>query len=173
MMDFPTIGGLPAHPLIVHATVVLVPLAAAAVALHTFWPAARARLGVVTLGAAVLAVILVPLSTSSGEQLEHDVPRTALVEQHTELADGLLPWVLGLLVVAVLLAVRDVMAQCGVGRVRVPEGAATTVATALTRPVVLGILTVLVVVGTTQQVVRIGHSGAKASWNDVASTAKR
>ena len=109
-MDFPTISGLPAHPLIVHATVVLVPLAAAAVALHTFWPAARARLGLVTLGAAVLAVVLVPLSTSSGEQLEHDV---------------------------------------------------------------LGVLAVLVVVGTTQQVVRIGHSGAKASWSHVASTAKR
>ncbi len=56
---------------------------------------------------------------------------------------------------------------------RVPDGAATTVATALTRPVVLGILAVLVVVGTTQQVVRIGHSGAKASWSHVASTAKR
>jgi hypothetical protein len=37
---------------------------------------------------------------------------------------------------------------------------------------VLGILAVLVV-GTTQQVVRIGHSGATASWSDVASTAKR
>lgn len=104
-MDFPTIGGLPAHPLIVHATVV-------------------------TLGTAALAVILVPLSTSSGEQLEHEVPHTALVEQHTRLADGLLPWVLGLLVVAVLLAVRDVMAQDSRGRVRVPDGAATTVAAA-------------------------------------------
>lgn len=147
-MDFPTIGGLPAHPLIVHATVV-------------------------TLGTATLAVILVPLSASSGEQLEHEVPHTALVEQHTRLADGLLPWVLGLLVVAVLLAVRDVMAQDSRGRVRVPDGAATTVAAALTRPVVLGVLAVLVVVGTTQQVVRIGHSGAKASWSHVASTAKR
>jgi hypothetical protein len=172
-MDFPTIGGLPAHPLIVHATVVLVPLAAAAVILHTFWPVARARLGLVTLGATALAVVLVPLSTSSGEQLEHEVPRTALVERHTELADGLLPWVMGLLVVAVLLAVRDLMTQGGDGRMRVPAGAATTVATALTRPVVLGILAILVAVGTTQQVVRIGHSGAKASWSHVASTANR
>jgi hypothetical protein len=89
------------------------------------------------------------------------------------LADGLLPWVIGLLVVAVLLAVRDLMIQGGDGWVRVPAGAATTVATALTRPVVLGILAVLVVVGTTQQVVRIGHSGAKASWSHVASTANR
>jgi hypothetical protein len=87
-------------------------------------------------------------------------------------APGLLPWLLGLLVVAVLLAVRDLMTQHG-GRVPVPDGAATTVATALTRPVVLGVLAVLVVVGTTQQVVRIGHSGAKASWSHVASTAKR
>ncbi len=37
--------GLPAHPLLVHAAVVLVPLAAIGVVLIAFWPAARARLG--------------------------------------------------------------------------------------------------------------------------------
>ncbi len=40
-MSWPTVMGLPLHPLVVHATVVLVPLAAVAVLLHTFWPAAR------------------------------------------------------------------------------------------------------------------------------------
>jgi hypothetical protein len=39
-----TIGGLPAHILLVHAVVVLVPLAALLVVLVTAWPAARARL---------------------------------------------------------------------------------------------------------------------------------
>ena len=43
-----TLFGLPAHPLIVHATVVLVPLGALLVLLHAVWPAARRRLGVVT-----------------------------------------------------------------------------------------------------------------------------
>lgn len=58
-MQWPTIFGLPAHPLVVHATVVMVPLAAAAVLLHTFVPRARPRLGLVTLLASALAVVLV------------------------------------------------------------------------------------------------------------------
>lgn len=170
-MDFPTIFGLPAHPLIVHATVVMVPLAALAVALHAFVPRARARLGLTTLAAAAVAVILVPLSTSSGEQLQSEVGNTALVDRHAELADGLLPWVIGLLVVAVLLTVRDRTA--GGRRLRLlPRGGATKVAGSLTKPVVIGVLAVLMVLGTTQQVIRIGHSGAQAAWHGVAS-AKR
>lgn len=40
MLD--TIFGLPIHPLLVHATVVIVPLAAVLVLLTALWPAARA-----------------------------------------------------------------------------------------------------------------------------------
>ena len=36
-----TVFGLPLHPLIVHATVVIVPTAALAVLLATFWPRFR------------------------------------------------------------------------------------------------------------------------------------
>jgi hypothetical protein len=78
-MDFPTIGGLPAHPLIVHATVVLVPLAAAAVALHAFWPAARARLGLVTLGTTQQVVRYRPLR------------RQGLVERRSVHSEALTP----------------------------------------------------------------------------------
>ncbi len=38
-----TVGGLPAHILLVHAVVVLVPLSALLIVLVTTWPAARAR----------------------------------------------------------------------------------------------------------------------------------
>ena len=43
-----TVFGLPTHAIVVHATVVFLPLAALAVLLHAFWPAARRRLGGVT-----------------------------------------------------------------------------------------------------------------------------
>ena len=46
--DVLQVGGLPLHPLIVHAVVVLLPLTVLAVLLGTFWPAARRRLGIVT-----------------------------------------------------------------------------------------------------------------------------
>ena len=70
--------GLPTHAILVHATVVLLPLAALAVLLHAFWPTARHRLGVVTPLLAGAALVLVPLSTASGEDLDADVGRTEL-----------------------------------------------------------------------------------------------
>ncbi len=166
-MQFPDIFGLPAHPLIVHATVVMVPLAATAVALHAFVPRARVRLGLVTVAFAVLATALVPLSTSSGEQLQKDLGNNALIERHSQLADGLLPWVIGILVVAVLLAVRDFVVR---RRHDLSDGGKGRSAVGLvTKPVVLMVLAAAVFAGTAQQVVRIGHSGAEATWQGVTS----
>ena len=95
-----TIGGLPAHILLVHAVVVLVPLAALLVVLVTTWPAARARLTPAAAVVAVVAPICVPLTTSAGEWLEHQVVSTALLRAHTALGDTLLPWAVALAVVA-------------------------------------------------------------------------
>jgi hypothetical protein len=150
-----TVLGLPTHALIVHATVVLVPLAALAVLLHAFWPAARRRLGGVTPLLAGVALVLTPLSTESGENLEHQVAESPLIERHAELADGLLPWVIVLFVVAVGL--------WWLGRSNDARLRARWV------PVVAGVLAVVAVVGVTQQVVRVGHAGARATWDGVVS----
>jgi hypothetical protein len=53
-----TVGGLPAHILLVHAVVVLVPLSALLIVLVTVWPAARARLALATAIVAVVALSL-------------------------------------------------------------------------------------------------------------------
>jgi len=80
------------------------------------------------------------------------VPHSALVEEHTHLADGLLPWVVGLLVAAVVVAALP--------RVHtVPRWL----------PLLGAVLAVVAALGTSVQVARIGHSGAKASWADVAA----
>ena len=52
MLD--TIAGLPIHPLIVHATVVIVPAAALAVALAALVPRFRRWAGIVPLGLSAL-----------------------------------------------------------------------------------------------------------------------
>ena len=153
-----TVFGLPTHAIIVHATVVILPLAALVVLLHMAWPAARRRLGVVTPLLAGLALVLVPLSTESGENLEHAVGENALVERHAELADGMLPWALGLFAVAVGLWLLD--------RRRRPSGATEP----RWLPIVAAVLAVAAVVGTVQQVVRVGHAGAQATWDGVVST---
>ncbi|KAA1399907.1 DUF2231 domain-containing protein [Aeromicrobium ginsengisoli] len=144
--------GLPLHPLIVHATVVIVPLAALTVLLAALWPRFRAWAGPLPTGLSLVGLALVPLSTSTGETLERHVAHSALLERHTHLADGLLPWMIGLAVVAsISFAVQRL-------------GRAKSVHRSI--PIVLAVLTLIVVVGATVQVVRIGESGAKAAWAD-------
>jgi hypothetical protein len=154
-----TVFGLPTHAIVVHATVVLLPLAALVVLLHAFWPTARRRLGVVTPLLAGAALVLVPLSTQSGESLEHAVPHSDLIERHAELADGMLPWAIGLFVVAVGLWL--------LGRRR---GRSSGAAEPRWLPIVASVLAVVAVAGTVQQIVRVGHAGAQATWNGVVTS---
>jgi hypothetical protein len=166
-----SVFGLPVHPLAVHATVVLVPLAALALLAHVLVPAARRRLGVVTPALAVVALVLVPLSTESGENLEHRLPESALIERHAELADGMLPWALALAVVAVGVYLLDRLRDRHTDGTSPSGGAGTWVGRRWVS-VLASVLAVVAVVGLVQQVVRVGHSGATATWSDVpAATA--
>jgi hypothetical protein len=67
--------------------VVLLPLAALLLVLTAVWPAARRHLAFASAVLSVIVVALVPLTTSAGEWLEHQVDRTALVRDHAELGD--------------------------------------------------------------------------------------
>src|SRR5690349_4695774 len=80
--------GLPAHPLLVHVVVVLVPLAAIGVAVVAFWPAARRRIGWIVVGVALVGVVSAFLAKESGEALEDTVKETRAVEEHAEMGDS-------------------------------------------------------------------------------------
>jgi len=152
-----TILGLPAHPLIVHAVVVLVPLAALLVAASAVSARFRQWSRYATPLTALVALAMVPLATQSGEGLEGSIPHSPVVEQHAELADSLLPLMAGLVVLALVQAWLHRRTVNGRVHDSVPRIATVTVA----------VLAVLVSLGTLVQVGRIGHSGAKAVWSDV------
>jgi hypothetical protein len=95
-----TVNGLPAHVLLVHVVIVLLPLAALLLVVSAVWPLARRKLGVLTPAVALVALVFVPITTSAGEWLEEHVPDSPLVRKHTQLGDSLLPWALGIFVVA-------------------------------------------------------------------------
>ena len=155
MLD--TIFGLPVHPLIVHATVVIVPAAAIAVLLSVLWPRFRAWAGWGPLALAVAASVLAPLSTSSGESLEHRIGDSDLIEAHSELGDLLIWWAIPL----VLLAAAGYWLNTFRGGRR--KRRTKTVS------IILTVLAVIVSIGILVQVALIGHSGAQSAWSDVAS----
>jgi hypothetical protein len=160
-----TIFGLPLHPLIVHATVVFVPLAAVAVAAAVLVPRFRRWAGPLPALLSLVALVLTPLSTASGENLEHSVPETALIEQHAEMGDQLIPLTIALFVLAAGFWWLDRRRRPGDGPGAEPRDRMKTVTT------VVGGLAVVAALATGVQVARIGHSGAKAAWSGTGTAA--
>ncbi|HOT57280.1 MAG TPA: hypothetical protein PLU20_02250 [Ornithinibacter sp.] len=168
---FDTIGGIPLHPLIVHAVVVLVPLASLLLLLAAVSPRIRHWAGILPPITATLALVMVPLATQSGESLERRVEASPALEEHTELGDSLLYFVIVLAILAWALWFLDRRAQAAVTTGADASDAAHGTGTAARSPLltVVIVLSVISVLATTVQVVRIGHSGASASWSDVGA----
>lgn len=164
--------GLPTHVLLVHAVVVLEPLAVLGAVVIAVWPAARRRYGWLVVAVAAVATATVPLATEAGEALERALPRSPAIATHAHLGDELLPFAIVLLVLTAALMLLD-RSRHRAGSIREidPRSAPGTVAgrsvpsTALRLGfVVTALLTVAVAVACAVQVVRIGDSGARAAW---------
>jgi hypothetical protein len=150
------ISGLPLHPLLVHAVVVLIPLAALALLLTQFWPAARRRLGIVTPLAALAVLVLVPITVAAGKSLADVVGRFPAVQKHEHYGTMLLPWAIALFVVA---AAQWAWFRWGVQRYGAAKGGVATAA-----PLILAVASVIVAVGIVALAVTVGDTGARAVW---------
>jgi hypothetical protein len=149
------------HPLLVHATVVVVPTAALCVLLAAVSTRFRRWAGPLPLALSLVALVLDPLTTSSGESLEHQVGSNALIEKHSELADLLLPWLILLVVTAGALYAFHWRERRGLSGGRTRSRAWL--------PKVVSVVAVVAALGTAVQCVLIGHSGAEAAWSHVNS----
>lgn len=173
--------GLPTHALVVHAVVVLLPLAALGAVLIAVLPRLRERYGLLVGLVTLAAVASVPVATQSGEKLYErqsarfgpgDVTEAGLMQEHADLGEKLLPWALVLLVgVALVLLVPALT------RSRVPAGggpadrASGGPADRADRPgwvtpvaLLAAAITLVGAVGTGVMVAKIGHAGSKAAW---------
>ena len=160
--------GLPAHPLIVHAVVVLVPLTAVGLFLSAVWPAAREKIGWITVGFAAFCLIMIPFATGSGENLEERVDESQLAERHAELAERMLPWVIVLFVAALAVMLffhykKRIDAQVADGTLAEAPGWTKIVA-----PLVIA-FAIVASIGNIWTTWEVGHSGAKATWDDTPS----
>ncbi len=172
-MELEEIGGLPAHPLLVHLPVVLVPLATVGVLLMLIKPSWRRSFGIPTAVLALVAAIATQLAMGSGEALEERVRESDLVETHSRIAEQARPFIFLFAIVVIAAVALDLYSR------RAASGSASeeVVDSSAPRPVALHARAataalVLTAVGlglgvvSTAQVYRTGHSGAKATWHD-------
>ncbi|MGC4939851.1 DUF2231 domain-containing protein [Kribbella sp. DT2] len=156
-----TVNGLPAHVLLVHAVVVLLPLSAALLALTAIWPAGRRRLAGPNVILALLVVVLVPITTSAGEWLEHQLAPDALIRRHAQLGDTAIYAAIAVAVLAAIIWWRQregTSPAAGRRTYLAPSSTAVTATIAVIALVASG--------AAVYDIVRIGDSGAKASWTD-------
>jgi hypothetical protein len=160
------ISGVPAHVLIVHAVVVLVPLAVLACAAVALWPAARRRYGWLAVGLTAVATICVPLAMGSGDDLRNRLVPTDLIRQHTTLGDQLVLFIAGLLVLVLALVGLDSYRRRQATKATADQDTTEVVPARGRRlmMITLAVLTVAFAATSAIQVIRIGDSGARAAW---------
>jgi hypothetical protein len=146
---FDTFQGLPVHALIVHATVVLLPLMCLVTVLVAVRPRLRAKYAWWTFAADVALIALCYATTQSGSRLEDRLGASPAIQKHADLGHQLIWFVLALAVTALVVAL-----------VKDRGGSFAAGASVLT-----AIAAVLLVVWT----VRVGHAGAEAVWSGLPS----
>lgn len=157
-MELRSVFGLPAHPLLVHMPIVLIPLSALVAAVMVAWRPWRRVLAWVVAGMSFVSLVSVQLAMGSGEQLAEN-ERSALVTQHIHLADQARPIAAAFFVLAfaTLVAVELPLRASGT---RFAARGAT--AAKLVAPLV--VLTFAGGAAATVWIARAGHAGAKAVW---------
>ena len=163
---FDLINGIPIHPLVVHAVVVLLPLAILGTIAIVLRPAWRRPYGWLVVATALVANVLMPVATSSGEALEQRVGRP---DSHAALGDTLIWFSLPLLLLLVALMVLDRRTTASSGseasgeRNDVPAHSERGRSTPL---MIVSVLAVIVALAAGVQVYRVGDSGARAAWSE-------
>lgn len=146
---FDTIGGLPLHPLKVHAAAVLIPLSALALAILVFVPKWRKTYFPLTIGSLAVSVGLAFAAKQSGEALAARVGNPA---SHQALGDIMFPASTGLFFLG--------LAFYLITRTEKPKWTMQ----------LAGGLASVGVIGVVVLSVLVGHSGAEATWASRIST---
>lgn len=146
---FDTVAGLPVHPLVVHAAVILLPLSAVGLIVIVLVPRWRRTFGWLVLAGLAAGAVAAFIAKESGEALAARVGEPA---DHAQLGDVLPLVAVLLLVAAAAWFTVDRRARSG------PAGRSSTLAN------VLGAGAAVLAVATIALTVLVGHSGAEAVW---------
>lgn len=146
-----TVNGLPAHILLVHVVIVLLPLSSAMAVLGSVWPAAQRKFTFLTPLAALVGLVAVPVTVAAGRQLAARLQLGQVIARHQMLAQRILP-----LAIALFVTTAAQWAYLQFAQRRRPA-------------IVLGIAVLVVAsaIATAVQVALAGDAGAHAVWGPI------
>jgi uncharacterized membrane protein len=147
------INGMPAHALLVHFVVVLVPLTALLDIVCGLWPAARrGQLMWLTLILAAATMALTPITANAGQWLYDSQPgHSRVLDEHATLGGLMTYFSAGLLAVAIALVVLRVIERRSGARRLVTQ-------------ILVAIVVLAVGISALVQIYRVGDAGAHAVW---------
>ena len=146
--------GLPAHPFLVHGAVVLLPLAAIGVIIIAVSPRLRTKYSGLVVVFAAMSSGALALASGSGEALARRVEFNEATTQHVQIGESGVAAGVAVLIAALVLW----WMQWSRGGQK-PTGWLS---------MLVVVVAILVAIGATVQVGRIGHSGAKSVWAKAA-----
>ena len=146
--------GIPVHPLVVHAAVVLVPLVAIGTLLIAFWPKARIRFGWLTAILSLGGIGATFLARQSGEELFE-----SLNEEASPTLSSHMSWGNQAFWPAIVMAVA-LFAMMLITRGRKAEDRSSVWYW------VSAVVAVLAAVVSLVMIIKVGHSGATAVWTE-------
>lgn len=153
------INGIPAHVLLIHVVVVLVPVSALLLIAQAWSRPARRWAGIAGPLLCLGALVMVPVTANAGEWLRDHLRPSPLIAKHAELGDQLLPWVLAMFVLSVVVWVLERRSD----EAREPVVLEPTAGMARVQ-LLVAVLATVAAVGSMVQTYRIGDSGAQAVW---------
>ena len=148
------VNGLPAHVLLVHFMVVLVPLTAVLEIVCALWGAARRRLVWLVLILAAVTMVLTPLTIDAGEWLFNlRKDPSPILREHADRGELMTYFSVALLLVAILLVVLHILESRSDER-RVASKA------------VMALVAIAVGIASMVQIYRVGDAGSQSVWGD-------
>ena len=151
--------GIPAHPLLVHIPVVLLPLCALFAIVLAVKPRLVAHYGIPLAVLTGISFAGTVLATQSGEGLQHILKeQSAAIERHSQWGDRtrLAAFVFFILALAFVGVARRTLRVSQVG---------VDVKKSVVIPILAALMSIAAI-GTTVAVIYTGHSGAKSAWED-------
>jgi hypothetical protein len=157
---FDSVTGIPAHPLFIHAAVVLVPLLALVAVLYGVWPASRRHIRWPLVAFAVTAPVSVFFAKESGESFStnkafQSPQMKALITEHEGYADKLFWVILGLGVLSLVMAFMIPAGREGTAKINAPAAAHYAAAG----------LSVILAAASAFYVYKTGDTGAHMVWS--------